>query len=87
MGQVDIREGPDQGDLSMCLTPTVMLAFLSMISPDKFETTPDRIVIHAEVGEVLWTVRGQEWCIASDCTDTVQAECAAGPSPLKRAAR
>lgn len=47
----------------MCLTPKAMLLFLSMISPEKFETSPDRIVIRAEVSDVVWAVKGDIWCI------------------------
>lgn len=48
----------------MCLTPTAMLAFLSMISPDIYETTQERIIVRAETGDVTYTVRDGHWCIA-----------------------
>lgn len=54
----------------MCLTPKAMLLFLSMISPEKFDTSEGRIVIRAETSEVVWTVKGDIWCIEPDGTDT-----------------
>lgn len=47
----------------MCLTPTAMLAFLSMISPEIYDTSPSRIIVRAETGDVIYVVRQGQWCV------------------------
>lgn len=54
----------------MCLTPKAMLLFLSMISSEKFDTTEGRIVIHTDEAEVVWTVKGDIWCLETPGVET-----------------
>jgi hypothetical protein len=41
-----------------------------MISSEKFETSEGRIVIHAEEAEVVWTVKGDIWCLEAPDVET-----------------
>lgn len=54
----------------MCLTPKAMLLFLSMISPEKFETSETRIVVRGDAETVVWAVKGDSWCIEPQGVET-----------------
>lgn len=59
-----------KGDEPMCLTPKAMLLFLSMISPEKFETSETRIVVRGDAETVVWAVKGDSWCIEPQGVET-----------------
>ena len=46
----------------MCLTKEALLVFLGMLSPDLIDVGEDRIVVRAETRNVIWTVKGEDWC-------------------------
>ncbi len=47
----------------MCLTTPAMMLFLSLLNPEIIDLGADTVTIHAEVDDVIWTVRaGDEWC-------------------------
>ena len=46
----------------MCLTLEALVAFLNLLPADIVETTPDRIMVHAEVETAIWEAQGDAWC-------------------------
>ncbi len=39
--------------------------FLSLLPPDRITRTPDRVTVHAEVGDAVWFASGNRWITAA----------------------
>ncbi|MEO1563872.1 MAG: hypothetical protein AAFR98_10590 [Pseudomonadota bacterium] len=48
----------------MCITTQALTVFLSILSQDLIERSPDRIIVHASAEDTVW-VKGEDdlWCV------------------------
>ena len=47
----------------MCLTHEQLAQFLNLIAAE-VTSTPDKIVVHSQTGDVVWLLQGIAWCLA-----------------------
>lgn len=46
----------------MCLTAEALALFLSLLPGEIVTSTPERIIVHAEVRDAHWLPVGDRWC-------------------------
>ena len=47
----------------MCLTTEMLAAFLNLLPAGIVTSEADRITVHAEAGDTVWTASGDLWCV------------------------
>ena len=55
----------------MCLTAEALALFLNLLPPGIVETTPGRIIVHAEMGEAHWVANDERWCTMAPQFDRI----------------
>lgn len=46
----------------MCLTTDALVLFLSLLPAEIISSEPERIIVHAEIGNTVWKHDNDIWC-------------------------
>ncbi len=46
----------------MCLSTAALAMFLALLPPEKVSEAEDRVVVHADAGDVVWERTEIGWC-------------------------
>ena len=49
----------------MSLSKPALRYFLSLLPPERITQEPDRVIVHAAVGDAIWYARGNLWVTAA----------------------